>query len=337
MLSIKEVAKLTGLSTATISRALDPRYADKVRPETRKKILAVCDSGNYRPGFAGRSFVTGKSYKIGFISADPAGDFGNLFQGFFFQEAGVELQKAGYTLLLLCASDNEEKSDVIVNFLRSGVADAYIIGNTLTKGVVGQAIAECQVPVLRLSRYFSGGSNYMSIRKDLSFAYREIWGRIPLELRKYTVFCGRHAQEEKYRVAAELAPENTILPFAEIPTGLNFAEVRNHAYLSARQNMEKLQNYKIFWCSSDLMALGVKDALEEQGRGMGKDFYLIGYDNIEALPSFSGTPFLSTITGAWEEEGRTAARMILDALAGKTCAGEYAIKLQYISRESFPF
>ena len=337
MLSIKEVARLTGLSTATVSRALDPRYAEKVRPETREKILAVCDSGNYRPGIAGRSFVTGKSYKVGFISGDPAGDLGNLFQGYFFQGAGFELQKAGYSLLLLCASDNEEKSNVIVNFLRSGVADAYIIGNTLTKGIVGQAIAECQVPVLRLSRNFSVGCNYMSIRKDLSSAYCEIWERIPVELRKYTVFCGRHAQEEKYRIAAELAPEDISLPLVEIPTGLNFAEVRKHAYLSAEQNMKKLQNYKIFWCSSDLMALGVKDALEEQGREMGKDFYLIGYDDIESLPSFSGKPFLSTVNGAWEEEGRTAARMILDALAGKRCAGECAIKLQYISRESFPF
>ena len=115
MLSIKEVARLTGLSTATVSRALDPRYAGKVRPETREKILAVCDSGNYRPGIAGRSFVTGKSYKVGFISGDPAGDFGNLFQGYFFQEVGFELQKAGYSLLLLCASDNEEKSNVIIN------------------------------------------------------------------------------------------------------------------------------------------------------------------------------------------------------------------------------
>ena len=64
---------------------------------------------------------------------------------------------------------------------------------------------------------------------------------------------------------------------------------------------------------------------------------IIGYDDIEALPSFSGKPFLSTVNGAWEEEGRTAVRMILDALAGKRCAGECAIKLQYISRESFPF
>ena len=336
MLSIKEVARLTGLSTATVSRALDPRYAGKVRPETREKILAVCNSGNYRPGIAGRSFVTGKSYKIGFISGDPAGDLGNLFQGYFFQGAGFELQKAGYSLLLLCAPDSEEKSDLIVNFLRSGVADAYIIGNSLTGGIVGQAISECRVPVLRLTRLFSVGTDCMSIRKDLYSAYREIWKRIPVDLRDSVVFCRRSPEEEKYRIASELAPAGVSLPFADLATGLNFAEVRNHAYLAAEKNMDQLQAYKIFWCSSDLMALGVKDALEKQGKCMGKDFYLIGYDDIEALPSFSETPVLSTVGGAWEEEGRTAVRMILAALAGKS-SGEHTIKLPYISRKSFPF
>ena len=38
MLSIKEVARLTGLSTATVSRALDPRYAEKCVLKRGKKF-----------------------------------------------------------------------------------------------------------------------------------------------------------------------------------------------------------------------------------------------------------------------------------------------------------
>lgn len=337
MLSIKEVARLTGLSTATVSRALDPRCAGKVKPETRAKILAVCDSGNYRPGLAGRSFVTGKSYKIGFISGAPADDFGNLFQGYFFQGAGFELQKAGYSLLMLCAPDNDEKSDLIVNILRSGVADAYIMGTGLVTDVVSRAVTECNVPVLRLAKHFLPVDGEMVIRSDIYPAFREIWRRIPSELRASTVFCLRHPEEIKYRVAAELAPSGEGLPFVELGTSANFAEVRSDAFKAAGREIEKLLKYKVFWCSSDLMALGVKDALEQQGMVLGKDFYLIGYDNIEGLPSFGGTPVLSTVNGSWEEEGVIAARMILDALAGEKCVGEHAVQLQYISRKSFPF
>ena len=336
MLSIKEVARRTGLSTATVSRALDPRYADKVKPETRAKILAVCDSGNYRPGIAGRSFATGKSYKVGFISGEPAVDLGNLFQGYFFQGAGFELQKAGYSLLLLCAPDNEEKNSLVIDFLRSGVADAYILGNSLITDGVAQAIAECKVPVLNLLRNFSPADFDMSISNDLRSAYAEIWRRMPEQLRSQTVFCYRKEREAKYDIASELALPEIALPGMLIETSNNFAEVRSNAYSAACRNLDQLLSYKVFWCSSDLMALGIKDALEETGLIAGKDFYLIGYDDIEGLPTFTGTPFLSTVSGLWEEQGVIAAQMVLDALNGKN-PGDRVITLKYISRKSFPF
>ena len=324
------------MSTATVSRALDPRYADKVKPETRAKILAVCDSGNYRPGIAGRSFATGKSYKVGFISGEPAVDLGNLFQGYFFQGAGFELQKAGYSLLLLCAPDNEEKNSLVIDFLRSGVADAYILGNSLITDGVAQAIAECKVPVLNLLRNFSPADFDMSISNDLRSAYAEIWRRMPEQLRSQTVFCYRKEREAKYDIASELALPEIALPGMLIETSNNFAEVRSNAYSAACRNLDQLLSYKVFWCSSDLMALGIKDALEETGLIAGKDFYLIGYDDIEGLPTFTGTPFLSTVSGLWEEQGVIAAQMVLDALNGKN-PGDRVITLKYISRKSFPF
>ena len=335
MLSIKEVARITGLSTATVSRALDPRYADKVKPETRKKIIEVCDSGNYRPGIAGRSFVTGKSYKVGFISGAAADDFGNLLQGFFFQGLGFELQRSGYNLLLLCAPDTDEKSDLVVDFLRSGVADAYIMGTSLLTEKVRQALDECHVPVVCLSRSL-GAENGIEIDVDIRPAYREIWKRIPEDLLDKTLYCCRNREEKKFKIASELSPPGFVLPFAELPTSCNFSEVRAHAAAAAASLIEKLLQYKIFWCSSDLMALGIKDVFERRGLIAGKDYYLIGHDNIEALSSYSGTPFLSTVDGAWEKEGICAAQMVLEALNGKKMQS-LNFPLDYISRESFPF
>ena len=121
-----------------------------------------------------------------------------------------------------------------------------------------------------------------------------------------------------------------------IETSNNFAEVRSNAYAAACRNLEQLLAYRVFWCSSDLMALGIKDALEENGLIAGKDFYLIGYDDIEGLPSFTGTPFLSTVSGLWEEQGVIAAQMVLEALNGRN-PGDRVITLKYISRKSFPF
>lgn len=335
MFSIKEVAKLTGLSTATVSRALDPRYADKVKPENRKKILEICDSFNYRPDMAGRSFVTGKSFKIGFISADPAGDCGNQLFGFFLQGAAFELQNAAYNLLLLGSPPTPERDSQIIDFLRSNVADGYIIGNSLVTGKVAEVVQNCKVPVLMLEREL-GSANALIVRRSLKPAFREIWSDIAPEFYGRVVFCSQENVLNRYDIACECAPPGVKLPLIGIQSGKNFAEIRYLAANDARKKISLLTKYRIFWCSSDLVALGIKDALEETGLESGKDFFLIGFDNMEEVSSFSTAPELSTVDSCWEKIGRLSAKMLLEAINGKISSRTVEFQLPYLRRKSFP-
>ncbi|MBR2373115.1 MAG: LacI family DNA-binding transcriptional regulator [Lentisphaeria bacterium] len=335
MLSIKEVAKLTGLSTATVSRALDPRYAARVKPETRKKILEVCDSANYRPDMSGRSFVTGKSFKIGFISADPAGDCGNQLFGFFLHGAIFELQNAAYNLLILGSPHTPEQESQVINFLRSNVADGYIIGNSLVTDKVSEAVNNCKVPVLMLEKQLAS-PNSLIVRRDIKPAYREIWNDIAPEFYGKTVFCSQENIFNRYDTACECAPPGVHLPLISLQSGKNFAEIRHLTACDARKKIAVLKKYRIFWCSSDLIALGVKDALEEIGLSMGKDFFLIGFDNMEENRNFCSTPVLSTVDSCWEKIGRLSAQMLLDAINGKISQRTVEFRLSYLRRRSFP-
>ena len=336
MLSIKEVAKLTGLSTATVSRALDPRYAARVKPENREKILAVCDSENYRPDMAGRSFVTGKRFKVGFISADPAGDCGNQLFGFFMQGVTFELQESGFNLLLLGSRHSSGCDDRVIDFLRSNVADGYIIGTSLITDKVAKVIANCKVPVLLLEKQQTDCGEALIVRRDMKSAFREIWADISPETYKQVLFCAQERVLNRYEMARQSAPKNVDLPLLLIDSGKNFAEVRHSAYLDARRKIAELKQYRIFWCSSDLTALGIMDALEENNWKLGKDFFLIGFDNIEANGSFSDTPFLSTVDSCWEKIGKLSAQLLLAAIEGKVTSQTVDFQLPYIRRRSFP-
>lgn len=334
MLSIKEVARLTGLSTATVSRALDPRYAEQVRPATRKKILAVCDSADYRPGMAGRSFVTGKSYKVGFISGAPASDCGNQLFGHFIQGAAFELQKSNYSLLLLGAPPDGEQQ--IIDFLRSNAADAYILGNALVTDKVAKAISRNKAPVLMLQKQ-SAFPNALTLHRNICSAFREIWERIPREYYGKVIFFGHEFLRDRYECICQCAPEGVELPSCFIPGIKEFMETRYRARQGALKNLDRLKQFKIFWCSSDLLALGLKDALEENtSLAAGKDFYLIGFDNIENCGNFCTPPFLSTVDCRMEETGRLAARMILDTLAGKETPANVEFDAVFLPRASFP-
>lgn len=335
MLSIKEVARLTGLSTATVSRALDPRWSSRVRPETREKILAVCDSADFRPRMAGRSFVTGKSFKVGFISGDPAGDFGNPLFGRFLQGASFRLQASGYSLLLLSAPHTPEQDTKVVDFLRSGVADAYILGSALVKGRAADAVRKCRAPVLMLERQ-QEFPDALIIRRDPRPAFRQIWENVPARWNGKVAFCAMDSALYRYTAVRECAPEGFSLPLVKLGAGKNFMEIRNNARDAAAKIATRLGKYKLLWCSSDLAALGVKDALEQKGLRAGRDFFLVGFDNMEETTGFEAPPFLSTVDSCWEGLGNRAAAMILDSLEGRTPPSPAEFPLRYIPRASFP-
>ena len=61
--TIRELARLSGVSVGTVSRALNG-YAD-VRPETRERIARLARELDYTPAAAARSLVTQRSHVIG--------------------------------------------------------------------------------------------------------------------------------------------------------------------------------------------------------------------------------------------------------------------------------
>ena len=61
--TIRELARRSGVSVGTVSRALNG-YAD-VRPETRERIMRLASELDYTPAAAARSLVTQRTHVIG--------------------------------------------------------------------------------------------------------------------------------------------------------------------------------------------------------------------------------------------------------------------------------
>ncbi len=62
MVTIKDIAKVAGVSHTTVSRALND--SPLIKPET-KKIAAIAESLHYVPNVNAKSLVNQKSYIIG--------------------------------------------------------------------------------------------------------------------------------------------------------------------------------------------------------------------------------------------------------------------------------
>jgi transcriptional regulator with XRE-family HTH domain len=101
--TIRQLARLSGVSIGTVSRALNG-YAD-VNPDTRERIVRLARELDYTPAAAARSLVTQRSHVIGVFL--ETGEGHPDLQHPFFHEVLVGVKNAigagGYDLLLFAS------------------------------------------------------------------------------------------------------------------------------------------------------------------------------------------------------------------------------------------
>ena len=103
-MNIKEMAKLAGVSCATISRVLnDSGY---VKEDTRKKVMEIIREYNYTPNMIARSLSSKDSFNIGIIIPNVGEkQYGKILEG-----AAKETAKHGYNLVFM-DSENDQKTE----------------------------------------------------------------------------------------------------------------------------------------------------------------------------------------------------------------------------------
>ncbi len=102
--TIRELARVSGVSVGTVSRALNG-YTD-VRPETRERIMRLAQELDYTPAAAARSLVTQRSHVIG-VFLETGEGHPDIQHPFFHEVLGGLKQRvgAGGFDLLLFASE----------------------------------------------------------------------------------------------------------------------------------------------------------------------------------------------------------------------------------------
>ena len=99
--TIKELARVSGVSVGTVSRALNG-YTD-VRPETRERIMRLARELDYTPAAAARSLVTQRSHIIGVFMETGEGH-PDLQHPFFHEVLGGLKQRVGAAASTCCCS-----------------------------------------------------------------------------------------------------------------------------------------------------------------------------------------------------------------------------------------
>ncbi|MBQ6473709.1 MAG: LacI family DNA-binding transcriptional regulator [Victivallales bacterium] len=323
---MQQIAELCGVSAMTVSRVFNTEKAEMVKESTRKKILAVAKKYDYHPVIIGKSFLTGKTYKVGLILDTMSVDLSSPAFSRFVEAACGELQSRNYSLVLLLAKDvKRHGGENVRELLESKVADGYILG----KSMVFESLQDIlrKTPVLLLSSeetQVSESSEYVQIYRPVLTACRTVWEMIPRELRRSVAVVAPdnrfYSQRSRADLIASAAPKGAKATNFYSSLRPGFLVDRENAAVVAEERFDELRNFKVIWGISDLYAMGVMDVFRRHGLVAGRDFHVVGFDNLEpAMPKVK--PFLTTCDWRWEEIGRLAAATVLQMIAGEKIPG----------------
>ncbi len=149
--SIKDIAQVVGVSTATVSLVLTGKNKNgRVSKEMSEKIKKVANEMNYQPNRLAMSLQSGRSQTIGLLVADISNPFfGTL--AFYVQE---EMEKAGYAVIIMNTDESDLQMERMISLLRSRQVDGFIIVPTeFGEGSIAQLV-NSHIPLVLIDRYY---------------------------------------------------------------------------------------------------------------------------------------------------------------------------------------
>ena len=149
MVSIDEVARTAGVSTATVSRALSGR--GHVSAHTKERVLKAARTLGYVVSSSASSLASGRTRNIGVIV--PYLD--RWFFSAVLSGLAAAVTRAGYDITLYnITTDEKARGEIFHTFLRRGRVDAVIAVSIQLDESETQALLELGIPVIAI-----GGPN----------------------------------------------------------------------------------------------------------------------------------------------------------------------------------
>ena len=154
--TISDVARLAGVSTATVSHTINnTRY---VSGDTKEKVYQAIRQLGYTPDASARSFRTGKKRTIGFIVPDIS----NKFFGTIIESAENVLSAEGYHLIIANTKENMDREETNLRLLTAGLVDGLLVASTMEDFARLDGLIPAGFPVVLVDRTFDS-QKYSSV------------------------------------------------------------------------------------------------------------------------------------------------------------------------------
>lgn len=323
MASIREVAKLAGVSPATVSRVMNGTA--NVDSEKKERVLRAIKETGFVPNEVARSLFKKSAKIIGLVVP-------SIDNPFFTQLASAvekEAEENGYRVVLYNAGNDFEKEKNAIQMLVSMNADGIILTRISEK--LKPYVEDCKIPVVITDTLFTGNTanayvfsdNYQGGRMATEHliacgckkivCIRGLQNVVSAKARfdAYQQVCREHGLEVRY-VDCDYSYER----------GLDAAE----------ELLEKYPDVDGIVASNDMVAMSTYKVLHRKGIQVPEQVQLIGFDDIVLSSLMS--PELTTIAQPITQIGRKSAQLIIQNDNQERKEEKYIFTVRLVKRET---
>ncbi|MCR3759603.1 LacI family transcriptional regulator [Clostridium felsineum] len=321
MVTMKDIAKKSGVSQATVSRVISGNVS--VNPEIKRKVMEWVRKLDYKPNIIAQSLVKNKSLLIGVIITDIS----NPFFSDIIKSVEGEAAKYGYSIILCNTDWNLDKEKKYISIMKSYNVDGILIVPSNAKDTYFKSLKNINIPIVVITQNIDG-FNCVSISHYLS-AKDVAKHLISMGYSKF-VFVGSKEDEKCRGFKDEIESsgfkvENDFFVVSDKAVNTDLKEL-------LESNL-KNEDTGIF-AYNDIEALVVLHLLKEMKVEIPEKIALVGFDN--TFISKEVSPTLSSVAQPIEEIGRQSVEILIDNICGKKDVQEKHIIIEprLVVRES---
>ena len=329
--NIKDIARLAGVSHMTVSRVLNE--PERVKAETRNRILAIIEKEGYVPSASARALISGINRMIGLLIMYDLSQFPADFLTPVLQGVSTALSHRGYNTSIFFDQIDGKKNLAPINLMTPSALDGLLIISLEKETEVIKKIDTLKLPTVVINQKINlpnvsyvatddcnGGMKAVQHLLDLNHTKIALLGGTP---KFYTSIERRQGYEQALQNAGIAIDPELIL------VG-NFDKQKGYETIKAL--LEKRSDVTAIFAANDVMALGAYQAIKEKGLCIPDDISVVGFDNQEFCDLVD--PPLTTIRKHRRVMGEKAADIILENIEQTGSVQQVTLQTDLIIRKS---
>ncbi len=303
-ISMVEIAQLSGVSIATVSRVLNKngRYS----AETEKRVMQVVEEYKYQINQNAKGLRTNKTQSIGMIVPDIT----NEFFGRIIRSVENSLVALDYTVVVCDSNENSELEKKYIADLAAKNVDGIILIST--ESDVKSIYQEYKIPTVYIDRRPANAGTlivsdnerggYLAAEELIRKGCRKI-----VHLRDQNTYStvrhrymGFQEAHEAYKVPLD---EELVLPISVC---------HDAAYTAVENLLRSGKSFDGIFCENDQVALGALHAIRDAGLSVPEDVKIVGFDDTSFASLCS--PSLTTVHQDTEAFGKCAVEHLMQLI-----------------------